>query len=53
MESPCIKVCIIDERRGLCTGCGRTLAEIARWTTLTESDRRRIMSELPARLQQA
>ncbi|WP_171562301.1 MULTISPECIES: DUF1289 domain-containing protein [unclassified Roseobacter] len=27
--SPCVSVCIIDEGRGLCTGCGRTVDEIA------------------------
>ena len=30
MDSPCIKICEIDEGRGLCLGCGRTRAEIAR-----------------------
>jgi predicted Fe-S protein YdhL (DUF1289 family) len=52
MESPCINICTIDEARGFCTGCGRTRAEIARWTSFTEAERRRIMMELPRRLQQ-
>ncbi|PPC99798.1 MAG: DUF1289 domain-containing protein [Hyphomicrobium sp.] len=51
MESPCINICSIDEARGLCTGCGRTRAEIARWTSFTDAERRRIMMELPRRLQ--
>lgn len=51
MESPCIKVCVIDEITRLCTGCGRSLAEIAGWTSFTADERRRIMSELPARRQ--
>ena len=50
MESPCIKVCEIDETRGLCTGCGRTRHEIAGWTSYTDDGRRRIMADLPARL---
>ena len=29
IESPCIKVCAVDPRSGLCLGCGRSLAEIA------------------------
>jgi predicted Fe-S protein YdhL (DUF1289 family) len=31
-------------------GCGRSLAEIAGWTSLSDAERRRIMDELPARL---
>lgn len=49
IASPCIKVCVVDPASGLCTGCGRTLAEIAAWSTLDAAERRRIMSELPAR----
>ena len=50
MESPCIKICVIDEQSGLCTGCGRTRGEIAVWSSITSADRRRIMTDLPARL---
>jgi predicted Fe-S protein YdhL (DUF1289 family) len=50
IESPCIKVCTLDARSGLCLGCGRTVAEIARWTAISAAERRRIMSELGGRL---
>jgi len=50
MESPCIKTCAIDPATRLCDGCGRTLDEIAAWSTYTNDDRRRIMAELPSRL---
>ena len=46
IASPCTKVCIIDPRSGLCLGCGRTLDEIARWTSFSETERNRIMTEL-------
>ena len=49
MESPCIKVCVIDPATGLCTGCLRTLSEIAQWAGLPADERRRIMLELPDR----
>lgn len=49
IASPCIKVCVIDPASGLCSGCGRTLAEIAAWSSLDAGERRRIVSELPAR----
>jgi predicted Fe-S protein YdhL (DUF1289 family) len=49
METPCIKICVIDPATGLCEGCARTLAEIAAWARLAPAERRRIMAELPRR----
>lgn len=42
--SPCIGVCRMDAD-GLCIGCRRTLAEIARWGTMSNDDRKRWMRE--------
>jgi len=53
IASPCTKVCLIDPATGLCSGCGRTLAEIAAWLRLDTGERRRIMAELPGRLERA
>lgn len=50
IESPCIKVCIMDAASGLCTGCGRALDEIARWGSLSDVERSTIMRVLPERL---
>lgn len=50
IESPCVRVCIIDAGSGWCQGCGRTLTEISYWTTYTPAERRRIMAELDGRL---
>ena len=50
IESPCIRVCSIEHDTGLCTGCGRTLAEIAGWIGMSAAERRAIMAVLPARL---
>jgi predicted Fe-S protein YdhL (DUF1289 family) len=50
VDTPCTKVCTIDHASGRCIGCGRTLSEIAQWLALSAGDRRRIMSELPARM---
>ncbi|MCZ0960337.1 DUF1289 domain-containing protein [Paracoccus benzoatiresistens] len=52
IESPCIKVCVIDPASGLCTGCLRSLDEIAAWSRLSPDARRLIMAELPARKSQ-
>jgi hypothetical protein len=50
ISSPCIKVCVIDPASGHCAGCGRTLDEIARWGSMSETQRQDIMRGLPARL---
>ena len=50
IESPCVKICVLDAAAGICRGCGRTLSEIERWTKLTDAERRAIIDELPARL---
>jgi predicted Fe-S protein YdhL (DUF1289 family) len=50
MESPCTKICAIDPATGHCIGCGRSLAEIERWISYDDEERRRIMSELPDRM---
>jgi predicted Fe-S protein YdhL (DUF1289 family) len=49
METPCVDICEIDRASGLCRGCGRTIAEIANWASMTGAERRRIMAELAAR----
>ena len=50
MESPCVKICTYQPGAGLCLGCGRTLAEIAGWSAMSDVERRRIMDALPERL---
>jgi predicted Fe-S protein YdhL (DUF1289 family) len=50
MQTPCEKICIVDPLSGLCQGCGRSLDEIAHWTTYSDEERGRVMAELPARL---
>lgn len=53
MDSPCIDVCTMDPETGLCAGCGRTLDEIASWSTLDNAARQRIMALLPERMRRA
>ena len=50
IESPCVKICTLDARSGLCLGCGRTIDEIARWTGMSVAERARVTRELAARL---
>ena len=47
--SPCISVCVMDPSTGLCSGCLRTLDEIARWSAIDDDARRAIVAKLPSR----
>ncbi|MEA1932053.1 MAG: DUF1289 domain-containing protein [Euryarchaeota archaeon] len=44
VTSPCINVCTVDD--GVCTACGRTLADISNWASMTEAERIERMGEL-------
>jgi uncharacterized protein len=51
IETPCVKICVLDPKSGLCRGCGRNVDEIARWGRLSSEERLKIMSELAGRLE--
>jgi predicted Fe-S protein YdhL (DUF1289 family) len=51
--TPCIGVCELDAA-GLCQGCRRTIDEIARWSSFSDAERRRLMDEvLPQRAEES
>ena len=47
--SPCIGICTIDRHSNLCLGCKRTINEIGRWQILDDSERQKILDDLPIR----
>ncbi len=47
--SPCVNICVMHPRAGLCVGCLRTLDEIAAWGALDPAGKRAILDALPAR----
>jgi predicted Fe-S protein YdhL (DUF1289 family) len=49
VPSPCISVCRIDAASGLCTGCLRTLDEIAVWSVLDDDAKRDVWRAIAAR----
>lgn len=51
IETPCIKICVVDPETGFCIGCGRTRMEIGSWLGLTPDERRNVMAQLPERVQ--
>jgi predicted Fe-S protein YdhL (DUF1289 family) len=49
IKSPCVKVCFVDPKSGVCVGCFRTMEELGRWTRYTDAEREAIMAALPER----
>lgn len=43
LASPCIDVCKMDARSGLCAGCLRSLDEIVGWAACSADERLRIL----------
>ncbi len=50
IETPCVRLCVIEPETGICIGCGRTRGEIGGWIAMEPAVRRRIMAELPERV---
>jgi predicted Fe-S protein YdhL (DUF1289 family) len=50
VPSPCISVCRMEAETGLCSGCYRTLDEIAAWGRLGEGERRALWRVLAERV---
>ena len=52
VESPCVKICVVHPEARICTGCYRSLEEIAAWSRMTPEERREVMADLPGRVSQ-
>jgi uncharacterized protein len=52
INTPCIKVCVVDGESGLCLGCFRKLSEVAGWARLSDDERDLILAALPGRRDQ-
>jgi uncharacterized protein len=50
IETPCIKICVVEPETGFCIGCGRTRGEIAAWLGMAPDERHRVMEGLPERV---
>lgn len=48
IETPCVNICKLDGR-GICTGCLRSVQEIAAWSRMSEVERSLIMADLSGR----
>jgi uncharacterized protein len=50
IETPCIKICVVEPETGFCIGCGRTRGEIADWIGMTAQDRHAVIETLAERV---
>ena len=50
-KSPCTNLCVLDPGTGWCEGCGRTLAEIAKWSAMTAAEKWSVLHEIDTRRQ--
>ena len=46
VPSPCISLCRMDAKTGLCEGCQRTIDEIVRWGSADDSYKRAVWVEI-------
>jgi predicted Fe-S protein YdhL (DUF1289 family) len=49
VPSPCISVCRMDEKSGLCEGCQRTIDEIVRWGAAPDTYKRAVWVDIHLR----
>jgi predicted Fe-S protein YdhL (DUF1289 family) len=49
IESPCVRICVIDDTRDICRGCYRTLDEISKWASYTRAEKLALLYKLAQR----
>jgi uncharacterized protein len=50
IETPCVKICVVDPETQFCIGCGRTRDEIGGWLGMRPEERHVIVLALPERV---
>jgi len=51
--SPCVNICILDSAGQYCTGCYRSIDEIASWGTYSDDEKRAALARCDERLEAA
>ncbi|ATF18091.1 DUF1289 domain-containing protein [Phaeobacter gallaeciensis] len=49
VQSPCIQICVVHPEARICTGCYRSIAEITRWSKMSNAERAELLETLPDR----
>jgi predicted Fe-S protein YdhL (DUF1289 family) len=50
VKSPCVRECLYDHDKDLCTGCGRTLDELSYWNDYTNQEKKEMLEKCKKRL---
>jgi predicted Fe-S protein YdhL (DUF1289 family) len=50
VPSPCLSVCRMDGRAGVCEGCLRTIDEIRLWSVKSDSEKRAVWALIAQRV---
>jgi predicted Fe-S protein YdhL (DUF1289 family) len=53
LPSPCISICQMHHRTGLCIGCFRNLNEISAWSVASEAQKLQIWTAISNRMASA
>ena len=46
IKSPCVDICKIDQESKVCLGCNRTIEEITNWSSLNDSEKKKILTKV-------
>jgi predicted Fe-S protein YdhL (DUF1289 family) len=49
IETPCLKICMLDAQGQYCMGCYRTRQEVGDWLIMSPDERAAVMDQLTAR----
>tara|TARA_B100000989_G_C19489578_1_gene449147 strand:- start:463 stop:633 length:171 start_codon:yes stop_codon:yes gene_type:complete len=49
MNSPCLRICKLDENRKNCTACLRTIYEIENWINFSTKKKKKVIEDLKKR----
>jgi len=49
VDSPCVRVCVMDGDRRYCLGCWRTLQEITDWGSMSDEEQAAVLAQLDRR----
>ena len=49
VDSPCNRICVVDQESGWCRGCYRTLAEISYWAQYSRAEKLALLETIAQR----
>jgi predicted Fe-S protein YdhL (DUF1289 family) len=49
IDSPCTRICVVDDESGLCRGCHRTLVDISYWVNYSRAGKLAVLIKVAQR----